>query len=194
MEPVSRPEWAHPIAVGVHVRSFYSALPEEPTQKVLQVLCGDPAMLRFLEAHTLGRLELSGRLPRPTWLGSYDPLSRDLVVNAFRSPETYGQEFYPPELKSVSSAGRSLVEAMQRSLYHELGHAILDAAGPEAERQVRRLLRSGRTTPVSLRAGEETLEYFCETFAAYRFEDGLADKDPAGYDMVGTILRTVLSK
>src|ERR1035437_1383182 len=28
MEPVPRPQWASPIEVGVHARSFYSALPE----------------------------------------------------------------------------------------------------------------------------------------------------------------------
>jgi len=194
MEPVSRPEWASPIEVGVHIRCLYSALPEQPTREVLQVLRGDLALLRFLETHPLGRLEFSGRLPKPTWLGSYDPPPRDLVVNAFRSPDTYGQEFHSPELRSVSRAGRSLIEAIQRSLYHELGHSILDAADPETAQQVRRLLRSGRAMPVSLRAGEETLEYFCETFAAYHFEDGLADKDPAGYDMVETILRIVFGK
>ena len=37
-------------------------------------------------------------------------------------------------------------------------------------------------------------EYFCESFTAYRFEDGLADKDPEGYDMVEAILRMVLRK
>jgi len=80
---------------------------------------------------------------------------------------------------------------MQRSLYHEIGHLVLDAAGAELDRQVRRLFRSGQVSPVSLRAAEEPIEYFCETFAAYRFEDGLADKDPNGYDMVEAILRRV---
>jgi hypothetical protein len=122
---------------------------------------------------------------------SYDPQSREVVVNSVRSAETYGKEFHLPELKSVSSAGSNLVEAMQRSLYHELGHSIIDAAGPETEMQVRRLLRGGRVMPVSLLAREEAVEYFCETFAAYRFEDGLADKDPEGYDMVEAILRMV---
>jgi hypothetical protein len=35
------------------------------------------------------------------------------------------------------------------------------------------------------------LEYFCETFTAYRFEDGLADKDPNGYHMVEAVIRLV---
>jgi len=83
---------------------------------------------------------------------------------------------------------------MQRSLCHELGHSILDAAGPETQQQVRRLLRSGRAMPVSFQARLEALEYFCETFAAYRFEDGLADKDPEGYHMVEAILRMVFGK
>jgi len=194
MEPIPRPEWASPIEVGVHARSFYSALPEKPTKDVLQALRSDPRLLAFLEKHELGRLEFSGRVPRPSWLGSYEPSSRDLVVNAFRAAESYGKEFYPPELNSVSSAGSSLVEAMQRSLYHELGHSILDAAGPETQQQVRRLLRSGRAMPVSLQARLEAREYFCETFAAYRFEDGLADKDPEGYHMVEAILRVVVGE
>lgn len=194
MEPLPRPEWASAIEIGVHARSFYSALPEQPTRDVLQALRGDPGLLGFLERHKLGRVEFSGRIPGPHWLGWYDPESRDLMVNAFRSPGTYGQEFYPPELKSVSSAGSNLVEAMQRSLYHELGHAIFEAAGPETEHQVRRLLRGGRAIPVSLRARERASEYFCETFTAYRFEGSIADKDPVGYDMVEAILRMAYRK
>jgi predicted DNA-binding transcriptional regulator AlpA len=194
MEPLPRPEWTSPIEVGVHARSFYSALPEQPTRAVFQALRDDPELVSFLARHELGRLEFSGRVPRSNWLGWFDRRSRELVVNAFRAPETYGNPFYPPELPSVSAAGRDLAEAMQRSLYHELGHSILDAAGPEVERQAGKLLQSGRAMPVSIRARKEPIEYFCETFAAYRFEDGLADKDPAGYDMVEAILRAMWKK
>jgi hypothetical protein len=109
MDPVPRPEWASPLEVGVHVRSFYSALPEEPTRDVLQALRDDRKLLGFLERYKLGRLEFSGRLARPNWLGSYDTGSHELVVNAFRSPDTYGKQFYPPELASVSFAGGNLV-------------------------------------------------------------------------------------
>jgi hypothetical protein len=91
-------------------------------------------------------------LPFSNWLGWFDRRSRDLVVNAFRAPETYGKQFYPPELPSVSAAGRNLVEAMQRSLYHVIGHSILDVAGPEVERQAGKLLLSGRAMPVSIPA------------------------------------------
>jgi hypothetical protein len=35
------------------------------------------------------------------------------------------------------------------------------------------------------------VEYFSESFSAYRFEDSFADKDPEGYDMVEKILRLV---
>jgi len=172
------------------VESFYSAMPEQLTRDVLQALCDDAPLLAFLERHPLGRLEFSGCLA-VTWLGSFDPQPRDLVVNSFRSPETYGKEFYPAELWSISEAGRDLVEALQRTLYHELGHSVLDVAGPEIERQIARLLRSRRAAPISIRATGDPVEYFCETFAAYRFEDGLADKDPEGYDMVGAVFRTV---
>jgi hypothetical protein len=194
MEPLPRPEWTSPIEVGVHARSFYSALPEQPTRAVFQALRDDPKLLSFLARHELGKLEFSGRVPRSNWLGWFDRRSRELVVNAFRAPETYGNPLCPPELPSVSAAGKDLAEAMQRSLYHELGHSILDVAGPEVERQAGKLLQSGRAMPVSIRASKEPIEYFCETFAAYRFEDGLADKDPAGYDMVEAILRAMWMK
>lgn len=116
------------------------------------------------------------------------------MVNPFRPPESYGKEFYPPVLKSVSEAGRTLSEAMQRTLYHELGHHILDAAGPEARTQVTRLFRSGPAFPISERAGMRAVEYFSESFAAYRFEDSFADKDPEGYHMAEAILRLVGEK
>ena len=194
MEPASRPGWASPLEVGVHLRSFYSTLSEQTTKDVLAVLRGDPEIPGFLARRQLGRLEFSGRLPDASWMGYFDRQSRDLVVNAFRKPESYGKEFYPPELPSVSAAGRNLVEAMQRSLYHEIGHLVLDAAGPEMDWQVGKLLRSGRAMPVSIRARKEPEEYFCETFTAYRIEDALADKDPEGYDMVEAILRGVWKK
>jgi hypothetical protein len=194
MDPVPRPEWASPLEVGVHVRSFYTALPEQPTRKVLEALCNDAPLLAFLERYPLGKLEFSGRLPNPEWRGSYDPQFREVVVNPFRGPETYGKDFYPPEPPSVSAAGRTLIEALQRTLYHELGHAVLDVAGPETEHQIAVLLRERLAMPISIRAKGDPIEYFCETFAAYRFEDSLADKDPAGYDMVESIFRMVRKK
>ena len=175
----------------MHARSFYSALPEQPTRGVLQALRDDPKLLSFLERRQLGRLEFSGRLPAPNWNGEYDRSNCDVVVNAFRPHTTYGKDFVSPELASVSEAGRNLVEAMQRSLYHEIGHHVLEVAGPEAEHQVALLLRSGRVFPVSGRATRRGAEYFSETFSAYRFEDSLADKDPEGYHMVEAILRLV---
>lgn len=189
MKPASRPEWASPIEVGKHVRSFHSALSEQPTREVLHALHNDPKLLTLLERRELGKLEFSTRLPAPSWNGAYDRLTSDVTINAFRAPDTYGQEFFPPDVASVSAAGRNLVEAMQRSLYHEIGHHILEICGPAAERQVAQLLRSGKAFPVSRRAGKRGVEYFAETFCAYRFEDALADKDPEGYHMVEAILR-----
>jgi hypothetical protein len=117
MDPVSRPDWVSPLAVGNHVRSFFSSLPEVPTREVLLSLRGDPKLVAFLERNGLGRLELSGRLPKPEWNGAYDPPTADITINAYRAPSSYGHEFIPGELKTVSEAGRNLVEAMQRSLF-----------------------------------------------------------------------------
>jgi hypothetical protein len=86
---------------------------------------------------------------------------------------------------------------MQRSLYHEIGHHVLEAAeavGPGTMGGIRNLLRSGRAIPVSERAGQRAPEYFAETFSAYRFEDTLVYRDPEGYDMVEVILRLAYRK
>ena len=77
---------------------------------------------------------------------------------------------------------------------HELGHHILDLAGSEVRSQVARLFRGGRVLPVSERAKIRAAEYFSESFAAYRFEDCFADKDPEGYHIVEAILRLVGKK
>ena len=180
-----------PLEVGVHVRSLYSVLTESQTRQVLPALEDDRRLLDLLKRQPLGRLEFSGNLPNQSWRGSYDLNSRDLVVNPFRDADTYGKEFHPPELPTVSEAATGLIEALQRTLYHELGHVVLDAGGPELQLQVRNLFRSRRAMPVSLRAAQNSLEYFCETFSAYRFEAVLADKDPNGYDMIEAILRLV---
>lgn len=189
MEPVSRPEWASPLTVGKHTREFLSALPEQQTREVLSALRDDPKTLEFLARRPMGSLEFSGRLSDPLWHGSYHPFTGDLAVNAFRGPETYGQEFRPPALVSVSAAGHDLVRAMQRSLYHELGHKIIDAVGPGPLHQVESLRRSGRAMPISQRARTGPQEYFSESLAAYRFEASFADKDPEGYHMIEAILR-----
>jgi hypothetical protein len=194
MEPESRPEWASPIEVGVHARSFYSALPERTTRGVLRALRDDPELLSFLGRHGLGRLEFSSQVPKPNWLGFYDANSRDLVVNSARSPETYGKEFHPPELASVSAAGSNLVEAMQRSLYHEIGHHILENLPAQILDRIATQSRSRRAAPVSIRARGNPLDYFSETFSAYRFEDSLADRDPTGYDIVEAILRVAWNR
>jgi hypothetical protein len=197
MDPLSRPDWASPLAVGTHVQSFYSSLPEQPSREVLRALRVDPNLVAFLGQNELGKLELSGRLPKPEWNGAYDPPTADITINAYRAPASYGHEFVPGELKTVSEAGRNLVEAMQRSLYHEIGHHVLEVAEavrPGTIDEVRKLLRSGRAIPVSERARQRAMEYFVETFSAYRFEDTLVHKDPEGYDMVEVILRRAYRK
>ncbi|MGO9260442.1 MAG: hypothetical protein ACLQU1_29670 [Bryobacteraceae bacterium] len=119
---------------------------------------------------------VSGRLPNPEWNGSYDPSTADITIHAQRAPSSYGREFISEELKSVSEAGRDLVEAIERRLYHEIGHHVLEfaeAVEPGTVVEIGKRLRSGRAIPVSKRARERAMEYFAETLAAYRFEETL---------------------
>jgi len=173
---------------GVLVRR----LPEQPTKEVLSALASDPKMVAILSGPPLGRFELSGRVPDPTWKGSYWPASGDLVVNPFRPLESYGKEFHPPVLKSVSEAGRTLVEAIARSLYHELGHHVLYAAGPKLNGRLRISFEAGGRCLFPF-APERThwsiLRRASRRTGSNRFEDSFADRDPEGYHMVEAILR-----
>jgi hypothetical protein len=86
---------------------------------------------------------------------------------------------------------------MQRSLYHEIGHHVLEfaeAVQPGIVVEIGKLLRSGRAMPISKRARQRGIEYFVESFSAYRFEETLVYKDPEGYDMVEAILKRVYRK
>jgi hypothetical protein len=189
MEAVPRPEWAAPLIAGVHVREFRSALPEEETREIVGVLRDDPGLVSFLARHPLGLLEFSGGLPDEGWRASYVPLTADLAIETFRPPSSFGYELLPEELPTVSAAARTYLGALQRSFYHELGHHVLATLGPHVEYEVRLLKGSGRVNPISDRARRNAIEYFAETFAAYRFEDSLADRDPEGYDIVEAVRR-----
>jgi hypothetical protein len=46
--------------------------------------------MKYVRLYPLGGLEFSGRMPMPSWNGSYEPQSRDVVVNAFRSLQRTG--------------------------------------------------------------------------------------------------------
>jgi hypothetical protein len=83
MEAVVRPEWASPLIVGVHIREFRSALPEEETRQVVGVLRDDPELVAFLARHPLGRLEFSPGSLDHRWRASYD-LAYDIVESLLR--------------------------------------------------------------------------------------------------------------
>jgi hypothetical protein len=145
----------------------------------------------FLARHPLGRLEFSSGALEDGWRASYDLAVADLIVNTDRPANSYGYEFVPSDLPTVSAAGQIYLEALQRSFYHELGHHVLNILGPQAEAAIAALMRTRRAAPVSWRARREPSEYFSETFAAYRFEPSLADRDPEGYDVIEALLRQV---
>jgi hypothetical protein len=62
------------------------------SRAVLHPLRDDARMLAFLRAHPLGILESSALFPEPDWMGYFDPLQRNLVINAVRPLETFGQD------------------------------------------------------------------------------------------------------
>ena len=93
-------------------------------------------------------------------------------------PESYGKEFYPPGLPSVSAASGIWSRLCSAACIMRSGINIgrYGAGNCTAGRET--LSGVGAPCPYRFWPTKDPIEYFCETFAAYRFEDGLADKDP----------------
>jgi hypothetical protein len=176
------------LVAGRHVDEVLTTVSDIDTAKVLSVL-GSPNLLKFLEAHRLGRVEFSGRISEPDLNAEYDPRARAIIVNADRPRDTYGQTLQAGLAVTVSSLGRDLTDAMSRSLFHELGHHVEHCAGPFVIDTVVAAGRQRLLYPFTRRARLNPLEYFAESFAAYQFEnDALYHKDPVGYTVIERIL------
>jgi hypothetical protein len=191
MEPASRPDLSSPLVVGRHVDEVLTILSDADTAKVLSVLVS-PKLLKFLEAHPLGRLEFSGRVSEPEFNAEYDPNTRAIVVNTDRPRWTYGQTLRDEPAATVSSLGRDLTDAMSRSLFHELGHHIERSAGPLVFDALKAPGRQGVLYPLTQLARFSPFEYFSESLTAYQFEnDALYHRDPTGYTVIENILHRV---
>jgi SPP1 gp7 family putative phage head morphogenesis protein len=182
------------IRVGKHVGQVPSVLSSADTQRVLRSinLVGADD---WLAANPLEQIALDRGVPgamRGT-LAQYvrQPSGQAMIqLDVSRPRETFGQRYVPggdlPE--TVSSLGADRVEAVRRSLIHELGHHViaLFVYGTEWESAMRAARQLGGR--VSRRAMKNWQEQFCENLVAYHFERTmLLTLDPDGFAMIEQI-------
>lgn len=117
--------------------------------------------------------------------GRYFWPSKRLQVKADRAAHSYGEHFIAGKVWSVSSAGRTRLDAIRRSLVHELGHHVLLRGDSAIHGLAQQAYSASRGRRISLYADEDWIEYFCETFTAYAFHRAALRKhDPHGHGMM----------
>jgi SPP1 gp7 family putative phage head morphogenesis protein len=177
--------------VGTHVGRLEidPTTPRDFAEQALAGLTQDD--LKLLQRRPLNDLRL-----RPSVIhegskvnGLYWNGRRRLEVSTERLGPTFGRSFTPGESWSVSTSGTSQLDAVRRTLVHELGHHVHDSLGADGDQVVRAAFLRAQT-PVTKYASTNRHEYFAESFAAFRYHRAqLKAHDPNGYAMVVDVLR-----
>jgi len=174
------------IQIGVHVLASSSVLSRSKTKQVFRAI-NTAGLEGFLREHPLARLDvvrvqvIGGRQIN----GEYDEQTQELWVNARRSEQTFAQPFKLGATSTVSALALTLLEAIRRSLIHELAHHVFSRKifATPLEGAVIKAAKLG--TPLTFRASVGAKEYFAECFVAYTYErDLLQQHDPVGYAMI----------
>jgi hypothetical protein len=180
------------IQIGIHVNAIQTVLTRSDTKRVLRAI-NQAGADTYLRDHPLEHLLIVPTIEGEDHftLGVYRrriDLSASIVLNANRSRSSYGQPRTLNALPStISSLAANKLEALQRSLLHELGHHLIATSikTTALESLVLQARKAGGR--VSQRADDRHnwQEYFCECFVAHTFEhDLLFMKDPAGFAMM----------
>jgi len=179
--------------LGVHFKRFESNLAKKKQAEALQALA-DNGLLPYLERQPLEGIALKRKLARRVG-GQYSASAKVLAVDGAREAHTFGQVFEAGKSWSVSSAAKTVGEATQRTLIHEVAHHIhLGSTGTLRDETVDKKIRSffdrEDKKPITEYAGVNPQEYWAESFAAYRFHRAeLREHDPVGFAMVEEVLR-----
>jgi hypothetical protein len=125
--------------------------------------------------------------------GWYDYQTSEAHVATKRSNKEFNQKLLWGKVEALSHTGRTLFEATQFTLLHELGHHIHAKLRDHDLQMFGQTMRPIRSDAVSNYAKiERPIEYFAETFVAwvlYRVE--LSVHDELGYGIIQRALKTL---
>jgi hypothetical protein len=140
----------------------------------------------FLALEFLPNVVLDGREVN----GWYDYKQRSSAISLSKEQDDFGQPLNWGQVGSVSTVAKSVPDAIQRTLVHELGHHVHRTLGAIDSGQFGTTLRMVRTNAVSNYAKIDALEYFAESFSAYVFHrTELIFYDEFGYGMIERALK-----
>jgi hypothetical protein len=113
------------IQLGVHILASSSVLSRNKTRQVFRAI-NTAGLEGFLRRHPLSRLDVvrAKTVGNRQINGEYDEDTQELWVNARRAERTYAQEFSLGKTRTVSALAPTILEAIRRSLIHELAHHV----------------------------------------------------------------------
>lgn len=182
------------IKIGTHVGEVKSVLTKTDTKRILRAI-NKAGADQFLRDHPLERIEFASELldEEIDTLGIYRRRKNgmaNIALNVSRPSTSYGQKQSVDTLpETISSLGKTNIEALRRSLIHELGHHLISTRIKSTDLESAIMIARKRGGRVSLRADARNWqEYFCECFVAHTFErDLLLTTDPDGFAMIKVI-------
>jgi SPP1 gp7 family putative phage head morphogenesis protein len=177
---------------GVQFRSLESKLKKKDQDEVLRGI-NTAGLIEWMKANPLTELNL-GTYSKRNSNGQFTiwPATGKtrVDVRSTRKPETYGSTLEPGKTWSISACGPDKLDAMKRTLVHELGHHLWYADPNKVAPIARAAFAKGK--PITEYAKSNAKEYFSETFAAYAFHRGtLRQFDPEGYDMIEEVKKVL---
>ena len=174
------------IKVGVHAQAITTSLSKKRTRAILRTL-NTAGLEGYLKKYPLASI-VFGVPEDLSFMAHYDSKTHELMLNAARATNTYGEVFIPGITSTISSAGLNLDEAISRSLLHEMAHHIFHSSffATNIESEIRTTFRQAHF--ITRRAAYDWQEWFSECFTAFHFENpALKTFDPAGYDTIKRI-------
>jgi len=181
--------------VGVHAYGIKdtSNLPPEQLTRLTDLLVPDAGHAAFLKETPLTSLQFHPTLPE-AW-GLYHARTQVLEVATDRTWNFAKVPLQPGVTRTISEAASGKAESLDSTLIHEFGHHIHAGAWGSTkttaiDKAITAAFQGGEINPISTYARTNHLEYFAETYAAYRrFPDALAEHDPVGYTLVERVLK-----
>jgi hypothetical protein len=172
----------------LYANEIISALSQTETN-ALQDIFNQIGLRTWVSNNKFSRLTFSQSIPfgKEFVNGWFDYQTREAQIATQRNEKELNQELNWGQVHALSHTGRTLFEATQFTLLHELGHHIHAALRENNLSIFQQTMMTIRSNAVSnyAKTPQRPVEYFAETFTAwvlYRVE--LSVNDQLGYGMM----------